>query len=117
MGRNMSEKVFTKNVIDLARKLGWRAAHFWDSRRQVRPGVFVGDRDAAGWPDLVLAKQHGGTGPTTLIFAELKSEGGVMTQAQKDWYNILDLVQGRVYVVIWKPKAMQAIADFLMRAA
>ena len=111
MGRNMSEKVFTKNVIDLARKLGWKVCHFHDSRRQVRPRVFVGDKDAAGFPDLVLVKNQ------TLIFSELKSEDGVMSQAQKDWYNALDVIQGRVYVVVWKTKAMQAIADFLMRAA
>ena len=54
--REVTEKAFQSRVVELARLYGWRVAHFHDSRRQVKPGVFVGDKDAAGFPDLVLVR-------------------------------------------------------------
>ena len=38
----VSEKDFQRAVLDLAHTLGWKTMHFHDSRRQVKPGVFVG---------------------------------------------------------------------------
>jgi hypothetical protein len=77
--RSLSEKDFQKQVLDLARLYGWKVAHFHDSRRQVKPGVFVGDKDAAGFPDLVLVR------PPELLFMELKRELGKTTELQDEW--------------------------------
>lgn len=70
-------------MIEVARLYGWRVAHFHDSRRQVKPGVFVGDKDAAGFPDLVLVR------PPEVMFVELKRETGKTTDAQDEWLQAL----------------------------
>lgn len=67
--RSLSEKQFQSKVMALARLYGWRVWHHSDSRRQVAPGVFVGDPDAKGLPDLILAHPRFG-----VIFRELKKE-------------------------------------------
>ena len=76
-----SEKDFTRAVLDFARSRGWVVAHFSDSRRQVKPGVFVGDKDAAGFPDIVLC--HPETG--RLKIRELKTRTGRLTADQARW--------------------------------
>lgn len=81
--RSLSEKDFQKQVLDLARLYGWKVAHFHDSRRQVKPGVFVGDKDAAGFPDLVLVR------PPELVVLELKRELGKTTPEQDEWLALL----------------------------
>lgn len=81
--RAISEKDFQKQVIELARLYGWKVAHFHDSRRQVKPGVFVGDKDAAGFPDLVLVR------PPELVVLELKRELGKTTSEQDAWLAAL----------------------------
>lgn len=78
-----TEAQFQRAVLDLARRLGWRCAHFNDSRRQVRPGVFVGDKDAAGFPDLVLVRRG------RIVFAELKTEKGRVKPEQREWLDDL----------------------------
>lgn len=109
----LSEKVFTKSILNLARMLGWRTAHFHDSRRQVKPGVFVGDRDAAGFPDLVLVR------PPRIIFAELKTDTGKATQKQKEWLLALDdcacASHGLTAVYLWRPAMIVDIERILRR--
>lgn len=79
-----TEKDFTAAVLQAARACGWKAAHFHDSRRQVRPGVFVGDKDAAGFPDIFLCK-----GDQALAL-ELKVEKGRTKPSQVEWIDALD---------------------------
>lgn len=67
--RTVSEKALQSWIIDLAKVTGWRVAHFHDSRREVRPGIFVGDKEAKGFPDLVLLR------PPEILFWELKRQG------------------------------------------
>lgn len=81
--RSLSEKDFQKQVLEMARLFGWKVAHFHDSRRQVKPGVFVGDKDAAGFPDLVLVR------PPELLVLELKRELGKTTPEQDEWLALL----------------------------
>lgn len=92
----MTEAALQKAVIDTARLLGWKVAHFHDSRRQVRPGVFVGDRDAAGFPDLVLVR--GGR----LLFVELKAEKGRLSPEQDAWIAALQDSR-RCGVAVFRP--------------
>lgn len=79
--------------MDVARLYGWRIAHFHDSRRQVKPGVFVGDRDAAGFPDLVLVRSP------ELLVIELKREVGKVTDEQYAWLHALASCGVEVMVV------------------
>lgn len=91
-----TEKELQAAVIELARRLGWLVAHFHDSRREVRPGVFVGDKDAAGFPDLVLVHHSHG-----IKFRELKSATGKLTPAQKEWHFALNVAG--VDADVWRP--------------
>lgn len=82
----LSERDFQAQIIDLAEIRRWRVAHFHDSRRQVAPGVHVGDRHAAGFPDLILAR------PPRLLALELKREKARKpTGAQREWLRTLGL--------------------------
>lgn len=92
-----TEAEFQKSVCEMARRCGWRVAHFHDSRRQVREGVYVGDKDAAGFPDLVLVRRG------SIIFAELKSESGHVRAQQQEWLDDLSYVGGPVRVFLWRP--------------
>ena len=90
-----TEAEFQAAVIDLARRNGWRVHHHHDSRRQVRPGVFVGDRDASGFPDLVAVRG------SRVVWAELKRERGRLSVAQSAWLRDLEAAGQEVYV--WRP--------------
>ena len=101
-----SEAMFQAKVIQLAKANGWMVFH--PRKSQDRTGrwltALAGD---AGFPDLVLAHPKRG-----LVFAELKSARGVLSQAQKQWLYALSQ-HGEVYM--WQPKDLQAIADRLGR--
>ena len=85
--RSLSEKEFQTQVIDLARICGWIVAHFHDSRKQVTRAngqkFFIGDKDAKGFPDLVIAR------PPTVMFWEMKKELGKTTPEQDEWLTVL----------------------------
>lgn len=113
--RAISERSFQTAVIDYARRCGWLVAHLHDSRRQVAPGVHVGDRDAAGFPDLVLVRGQ------RVLFAELKAETGKLRPAQVLWLAALRAVErdgaGRVLVREWRPSDWPEIERTLGREA
>jgi hypothetical protein len=85
------EKDLQNNVIELARLLGWRHYHTYDSRRSPE-----------GFPDLVLIRKG------RLLFAELKSSRGRLTSAQRVWLEELKLVEaqsnGTVQAIVWRPE-------------
>lgn len=85
--RSISEKVYQEQITDLATLYGWKWRHFKDSRKEVKRGgrsFFVGDADAAGWPDLVLVR------PPEFIVIEVKKELGVVSPEQEEWLGLLD---------------------------
>jgi len=92
--------------MDLAKLRGWQVRHMHDSRRQIRPGVFVGDKDAAGLPDLLLWHERYG-----VVFAELKAEKGRLRAAQTLALYSLQRAGARVYV--WRPSDLTEIARVL----
>jgi hypothetical protein len=104
---SQTEKQFQAAVLELAQQLGWRIAHFNDSRRQIRPGVFVGDSDAAGWPDLVLCR------PPRLLVVELKTDKGRVSPAQVEWLQVLTLCG--VNARVWRPADWPTIEAALAR--
>ncbi|MHB1950209.1 MAG: VRR-NUC domain-containing protein [Acidiferrobacteraceae bacterium] len=110
--RAVSESALQTAIIDLARRLGWLVAHHHDSRRQIRPGVHVGDRDAAGLPDLTLVRDG------RLLFCELKGSRGRLRPAQQQWLDALALVAANapetVGVHVWRPDSWDEIERVLM---
>lgn len=108
---HQSERSFQRAVVELAQRLGYRVAHFHDSRRQVAKDVIVGDRDAAGWPDLVVVG-HG-----RMFILELKTATGRLRPAQRAWLQALDVVadatDGRVHVGVYRPKDWPEIVRLL----
>ena len=104
MTQYVTEAEFQAAVIDLARLCGWKVAHFHDSRRQVGQKM-VGDADAKGWPDLVLARRY------RLLFRELKTNKGKVTLEQDQW--IMALEQGGVNVGVWRPEDWVKIEEEL----
>lgn len=70
--RKMSETQLQSAIIEMAKLFGWLYYHTYDSRRS-----------ASGFPDLVLVRGR------RLIFAELKSDTGTVSPAQRDWIGAL----------------------------
>jgi len=84
--RSETERDFQTRTISLARQVGWRVSHFDHSRKMVRRGhsyIMVGDPDAQGFPDLVLARG------AVLIFWELKRQLGQLRPGQQEWIDAL----------------------------
>lgn len=104
--RAVTERELQSRVIEVARLYGWRVAHFHDSRRQVKPGVFVGDKDAAGFPDLVLVR------PPRIVIVELKREMGKVSDQQAEWLE--DLAACGVEVHVVRPSGEQGFLRRLM---
>ena len=81
----MTEGDFQVQVVTLARSMGWKHYHTYDSRRS-----------AAGWPDLVLTHpKHG------ILFRELKTQTGRITGAQQEWIDMLGLAG--LDAGVWRP--------------
>lgn len=80
----MTEKELQQAVVDLARLLGWRVYHTYDSRRST-----------AGFPDLTLVRG------SRLVFVELKAEKGRASIAQLTWLRDLSAAGADTY--LWRP--------------
>lgn len=106
-----SEAAFQAAVIELARRLDWRVAHFRTTREVDRRGraryqtAVAGD--GAGWPDLVLVRRG------TMILAELKADRGTVRTEQRAWLERLEEVElnagGAVLVRVWRPRDWPSI--------
>ncbi|MCJ7829360.1 MAG: VRR-NUC domain-containing protein [Dehalococcoidia bacterium] len=101
----MTEEDFLKQVIDLAKLTGWRVAHFRPAQtaRGWRTPV---QGDGAGFPDLVLVRER-------VVYAELKSEKGKVSDAQWAWKDALQMAGKEIYV--WRPSDWDSIVEILKR--
>jgi VRR-NUC domain len=81
-------------VIDTARLLGWRVAHFRPARTEKGWRTPVA-ADGKGFPDLVMVRRE------RLIFAELKAAGEKLRAEQVDWLAALEHADCELYV--WRP--------------
>lgn len=99
-----SEAEFTDAVLALARRLGWRRAHFRPARtaRGWRTAV---SGDGAGFPDLLLCRRE------TLIVAELKVKRNKATPEQENWLASFRHAGHRAYV--WYPEDWNEIERIL----
>jgi len=94
LDRAMSEAELQAQVVQLAQASGWLVYHTYDSRKS-----------PLGFPDLVLAR-----GPH-LIFAELKSARGRLTDEQAEWMAALRRTGQVAYV--WRPRQWDDIEAVL----
>jgi hypothetical protein len=99
--RAISEKDWQNRVEQLALFLGWKYYHAPDNR-PVHGRI---QKIVAGFPDCVLVKGN------RLIFAELKKEVGVVSEAQQLWMDALEATGAEVYV--WRPSQMREVQQIL----
>ena len=107
----MLERDFQRWVIEVARALGWQVYHVpapmqWDSSGRGRG--FVGARDAAGLPDLILV------GKTKVIFAEVKGTKGKPSDKQVSFVDSVNALRSRtVTAYLWWPGDEDEIEEVL----
>jgi len=90
----ISEKHWQDDVLEIANLFGWRAYHTFDSRRS-----------QPGFPDLILVR------PPVVIAAELKTDKGRITLAQREWLAVLERCD-RIQTRLWRPQDRdQVLAD------
>ncbi len=104
MKRLPPEETFLRQVIQLARLLGWRSFHCRPARtaRGWRTPV---QGDGKGFPDLILLKG------TQIIVAELKAGKNKITREQQAWIAAWKAVGARGFV--WRPEDLYAIQAIL----
>lgn len=89
----MTEKDWQKQVVDLAKVLGWRCYH-----------PFLSKWSEKGWPDLALIRER-------VVYVELKRAGGKLSEHQSDWLDALRAAGAEVYV--WYPCDFDRAAQVL----
>ena len=101
----MKESTFQSSVIMLARLHGWLVMH--TRAVEIRPGVWKTPLQGhAGYPDLTLVHKNRG-----VIFAELKSEMGRLSDKQELWCQTL--CDAGMEHHVWRPKDMEYISKRL----
>ena len=104
--RQVKESAWTRQVIQLARTLGWRVHHSRPAINQ-RGRWLTPLAGAAGLPDLVLVK------PPRVVFAELKRQHGYeLSEGQRAWLEDLSRCPG-VESYVWKPGDVREVATLL----
>ena len=87
----ISEANLQAAIVDLARLLRWRVAHFRPAQNGRGDWRTAVSADGAGFPDLVLARNG------VVIFAELKSQKGRISPTQEAWLAALP------HSLVWRP--------------
>lgn len=103
--QSASESDFKDTVIDLAHHYKWLVHH--DRPARTSRGWATAIQGDAGFPDLVLAKFG------RIIFAELKTETGGVTDEQQTWLDALANWHSECWVVVWRPSDMGLIRELL----
>jgi hypothetical protein len=91
----MTEAQLQANVLEMAKLLGIRTAHFRPGLTQAGNWITAVAGDGKGWPDVVFAGRR-------LLIRELKGVGGKVSAEQTAW--IAALVAAGVDAGIWWPK-------------
>jgi hypothetical protein len=90
----VTEAELQSAVIELARLLGYRVAHFRPAQT-VKGWRTAVEADGKGFPDLVLVRR-----PARLLFVELKAARGRLHPDQQAW---LELLGPAAEVYVWTP--------------
>jgi hypothetical protein len=98
---DMLERDLQSEILKIARMMGWLCYHTYNSKKS-----------APGFPDLVMVHPRSGA----ILFAELKSATGKVTDEQDEWLRAL-AVRGVAFV--WRPEHLKdgSIARALRRYA
>jgi hypothetical protein len=99
------ERDWQQTVVEAARALGWRVAHFRPARTAHGWRTPVA-ADAAGFPDLVLVRSP------RVLFVELKTERGRLRGEQEAWLEALGGCAG-VEAFVWRPDDWDAAVEVL----
>ena len=103
----MTEREFQTQVVTLARFYGWRVFHPLPGMTRTGRWTTPTEGDT-GYPDLTLVK----AGPRGgVIFAELKTEKGRVSQAQTEWLDELRGAGAEAY--LWRPDDLETITERL----
>lgn len=104
----MTEAELQALVLDAARLLGWRVAHFRPARTSHGWRTPVAG-DGAGFPDLVMLRSP------RLVIAELKAERGRLTDAQHAWLDAWrNVPAAEVHIV--RPANLDTFINHIARA-
>ena len=95
----MTENDFLNQLLDLAKVLGWRRAHFRPARTAYGWRTAVSG-DGVGFPDLILVRGR------RILAVELKSQRGALTEEQGDWLTSLQVAGVETHV--WRPADFDA---------
>ena len=118
----MDEREFQTDVMRFARQWGWHVRHFHDSRREIVDKYgrsrMIGDKDAAGWPDLTMWHPTRG-----VAFVELKGPKTPVTKPQRETLDRLaetamSMCHGdgpKLRVHLWRPNDFVTHAVPLLR--
>ena len=104
----VNERQFQAAVMELARWQGWKAFHPLPAQNE-RGHWRTATQGDIGFPDLVLVHPERG-----VIFAELKTAIGKLSDAQNDWLTCLHAAGAEAYV--WRPRDINDIKDRLTRS-
>lgn len=115
--QSISEDDFLTQVIDLAHIYGWKVAHFRPAQTKHGWRTAV-SAEGKGFPDCVMVRDG------QLIFAELKSEKGKVSEAQQEWLDLLNEVSDAsrdyvydevriVHIYLWRPSDFDSIVEIL----
>ncbi len=110
---NISEADFQRDVIKIARDLGFSVySHNTVGSSCPQCGTYVRRGrviTSKGWPDLCMGRLD----PSRLIFAELKSKKGKMSKEQEHWQAILEANGAEFY--LWLPENRDEAVKILAR--
>jgi hypothetical protein len=90
-----TERTFQSRVEAFAKLTGWLTFH-----------ATISQFSTPGWPDLAMTRNG------RLVFAELKSERGRTSEAQRPWLEHLELVPC-IEVYVWRPSDWATIRERL----
>jgi hypothetical protein len=103
----VNEKDFQHLVFQLALWTGWRVNHQLPAQNAAGRWR-TATQGHAGFPDLVLAHPTRG-----VIFAELKSATGRVSESQRAWLDTLEQAGAEAYV--WRPTDWEFIKQRLIK--
>ena len=89
-----TEHAFTRYVINLAERLGWKVSWIRDARKTYSRGV----------PDLMMVRER-------VLFAELKWNRGSLGSDQKLWRDALQAAGQEWY--LWRPQSIVTMTAVL----
>ena len=101
----INERQFQAAVMELARWQGWKVFHPLPAQNE-RGQWRTATQGDTGFPDLVLVHAERG-----VIFAELKSAIGKLSDHQQTWLATLKQAGAEVYV--WRPADIEQIKAIL----